>query len=268
MAKLTRIKESRKPRKLTLSPTKLNAYLSCRLAYKYTYIDRIGRFFYKPKSFHTFGATLHRALDEFHKQGGADTQSADDLVNTMRSMWSDVGYGSKLEETEHLAAAEQLLGQYHQEHIIQGAKTLFTEKQLRVDMGEFVLMGRVDRIDEHADGSLEIIDYKSGRLHVTEEEVRQDLAMGVYTLLASRLFAGRRITATIYALRSNQKATVEHTTDELAELEAMIRLLAAEIAQVDRDSDIEPTWKPDICPYCDYLRLCRKSAGWEEPSTE
>ncbi len=263
MGRLVRVKESRKPRKLTLSPTKINAYLSCRLAYKFTYIDRISRFFYKPKSFHTFGATLHRALDEFHKQGGAQMQSSEELVDTMRAMWSPVGYVSREDEAEHLAAAEKLLDQYHSGHVVEGAKTLFTEKQLKIDMGEFNLMGRVDRIDEHPDGHIDIIDYKSGRKTVTVEEVRDDLAMGIYSLLAHRTFPDTRVTCTIYALRSGEKATVEHTDAELAELEVMIRLLAAEIMQIDADSDIEPQWNPEICPHCDYLRLCRRRADWE-----
>ncbi len=268
MGRLVRIKESRKPRKLTLSPTKINAYLSCRLAYKFTYIDRISRFFYKPKSFHTFGATLHRALDEFHKQGGVEAQSAEELVNTMRAMWSPVGYASGEDEAQHLAAAEKLLDQYHSEHVVEGAKTLFTEKQLKVDLGEFNLMGRVDRIDEHPDGHIEIIDYKSGRMSVTEQEVREDLAMGIYAMLAHRTFPNTRVTCTIYALRSGEKATVEHTNEELSELEVMIRLIAAEIAQLDRDTVIDPEWKADTCPHCDYLRLCRKRADWEHHFAE
>lgn len=263
MGRLIRVKENKKPRKLTLSPTRINAYLSCRLAYKFTYIDRISRFFYKPKSFHTFGATLHRTLDEFHKQGGAEMQSAEELADTMRTMWSPAGYASAEDEAEHLAAAEKLLDQYYAEHLIERAKTLFTEKQLKVDMGEFNLMGRIDRIDEHPDGHIEIVDYKSGRLTVAEDEVREDLAMGIYALLAHRTFPDTRVICTIYALRSGEKATVEHTSAELAELEVMIRLIAAEIAKIDADSVIEPQWDPEKCPYCDYLRLCRKRIDWE-----
>jgi len=46
-------------------------------------------------------------------------------------------------------------------------------------MGPFKLSGRVDRIDRHADGALEIIDYKSGRHEVTAEDVRDSLAMTI-----------------------------------------------------------------------------------------
>jgi len=262
MVKLVRVREERRSRKLTLSPTKISTYLACRLMYKHTYIDRISRFFYTPKSFHAFGSTLHRALDEFHRMGGAETQSAEELVETMRSVWASAGYASQEEEIEHLESAERLLEQYHTEHVVAGAKTLFTEKQLRFDMGEFVLMGRIDRLDEYPDGRLEIIDYKSGRLAVTEDEVRSDLAMGIYSLLARKLYPDRAVSATIYALRSGEKATIEHSDDELAELEEMIRVLAAEIAQIDRETVIEPAWLPEVCPWCDYLRLCARKAGW------
>jgi len=263
MTRIIRKREQRKPRKLTLSPTKISTYLACRLMYKYTYINRLGRFYYTPKSYHTFGATLHRAIDEFHKAGGAETQSAEELVERVHSVWASAGYSSEEEEQAHLESATEFLEQYHTGYAVEGAKTLFTEKQLKADMGEFNLIGRIDRLDEHSDGHIEIIDYKSGRLSVDEEDIRTDLAMSIYSFLTHKTYPDRRVTATIYCLRTGDKATVEHTDEELTELEEMIRAIAAEIAQIDEETIIEPAWLPYVCPGCDYLRLCARRAGWD-----
>lgn len=263
MSRIIRIKEQRKPRKLTLSPTKINTYLICRLMYIYTYVHHLGRFYYRPKSYHTFGSTLHRTLDEFHKLGGSETQSAEDLVEKLHTAWSSAGYSTEKEELDYLESAARFLENYHSDYIVEGARTLFTEKQLKIDMGDFNLMGRLDRIDEYSDGHLEIIDNKSGRSSVNEEDVRGDIAMSIYSYLARKTFPDRHVTASIYALRSGDKATVEFTDQEMIELEEMVRVVAGEIAQIDQNTVVEPVWLTNICPGCDYLRLCARKADWD-----
>lgn len=258
----------RRARKPTLSPTKIGVYLACRLMYKYTYVLRLSRFYYVPRAAHTFGAALHRALDEYHKAGGAETQSAPQLLDRLHDTWASVGYASAEEEQNYLRSAESYLRQYHNEHRIEGARTLLTEKQLRCDMGEFVLIGRIDRVDEHVDGRIEVIDYKSGRLTVEEEDVRRDLAMGIYAYLAHRAYPGRQICATIFALRTAARATACFGGERFAEIESGVRAAAQQIAGVDKDTEIEPVFLPDVCPNCDYLRLCARQAGWEIPAPE
>ena len=255
----------RRPRKLTLSPTKIGTYLACRLMYKLTYIDRLSRFYYRPKSYHSFGGSLHKALEEYHKLGGPQTQSAEQLVDRMRQAWVSAGYASEQEEREHLESAAQFLQHYHTTHRIEGVTTLLTEKPLKLDMGEFNLMGRIDKIDEHPDGHLEVIDYKSGRLSVEEDEVRNDLAIRIYAYLARGTYPDRGITAGIYCLASGEKATVEFSDEEFTQIEDELRAVASEIAQVDEDSEIGPVWLEDVCPECDYLRLCARKAGWNSP---
>lgn len=254
---------SRKPRKPTLSPSKISTYLACRVMYHYTYIDKIGRFYYRPKAYHSFGASLHRTLEDFHKSGGAETQSPGELVEKLHTMWTSQGYASLAEEEERIGMAAEYLEHYHRNYLVEGVKTLFAEKQLKWDMESFVLLGRLDRLDQHPDGTLEVIDYKSGRLSVSEDEVRDDLAMGIYALLTRRNNPEKPVTATIYCLRTGVKASVAFTDEDLVEIEEGVRSIAEEILEVDQDSEVEPVWLPHVCPECDYLRLCARRQRWD-----
>lgn len=252
-----------KPRKPTLSPTKISTYLACRLMFKYTYIDKLSRYYYQPRSYHSFGASLHRALESFHKQGGAEAISTDQLVEKIHESWTSIGYMSLEDEQAHKEAAAQMLEHYHEEHRVAAVKTLFTEKVLRVDMGDFILMGRVDRIDEHPNGRLEVIDYKSGRLRVSEDDVRNDLAMGIYAYLLRRTYPDNPVSASIYCLRSGDVASVEFTEHELSDIAEGVTAVAREIALIDSETVIDPEWLENVCPTCDYLRLCARRAGWK-----
>lgn len=263
MVRIIGARKHRKPGKLTLSPTKINTYLACKVMYIYTYVHRLSRFYYRPKLHHSFGASLHRALEEFHKRGGAETQSTEQLTETLHQAWASLGYSSQEEEQEHLEAAAQFLEQYHADYRIEGVKTIATEKMLKHDMGEFNLMGRIDRLDEHPDGHIEVIDYKSGRMSVNQDEVRNDLAMGIYSHLVRKANPERRVTASIYCLRSGEKAEVEFSEEETTALEDGVRAIAAEIARIDEDTVVEPVWLPHVCPECDYLMLCARKMHWD-----
>lgn len=246
-----------------MSPTKISTYLACRVMYRYSYIDKIGRFYYQPKAYHSFGSSLHRTLEDFHKSGGAETQSPEQLVEKLHTAWTSQGYASAEEEEQRIGMAAEMLESYHQDHIVEGVKTLFTEKQLKWDMGEYILMGRLDRLDQHPDSTLEVIDYKSGRLSVTQEEVKDDLAMGIYALLTKKNNPILPVSATIYCLRTGEKATVSYSDEDFIEIEDGINAIAEEILQMDADSVIEPVWLPNVCPECDYLRLCARRMKWD-----
>jgi len=258
-----RTMKPKQPRKPTLSPSKISTYLACRVMYRYTYIDKIGRFYYRPKAYHSFGASLHRTLEDFHKAGGAEAQSPEQIIETLHTVWTSLGYASLQEEEQRIGMAAEMLEHYHEDYLVEGVKTILTEKQLKWDMGEFILLGRLDRLDEHPDGALEVVDYKSGRLSVTEEEVRDDLAMGIYALLAHLNNPDRPMSASIYCLRSGEKGTAAFTNEDFVEIEDGVRAIAEEILQIDEDSVIEPAWLPNVCPECDYLRLCARRMRWD-----
>jgi hypothetical protein len=133
---------------------------------------------------------------------------------------------------------------------------------LRLDLGEFVLTGRIDRLDEWPDGTLEIVDYKSGRGGVTREDVASDLAMACYQLLATHNYPDRPILATIHALRSGERASWSMPKDELAAFSEDIRALGIEI--LNRDWEVvTPAWK-ELCPECDFRPLCLKYPDFRE----
>lgn len=252
-----------KSRKPTLSPTKMLTYLACRMKYYWAYLNPMGRYFQRARAEFTFGTTLHRVLQHFHEQGGAEQVEREQLFVTYEQTWSDAGFEHAEHAEEHKELGRELLNAYYEQQMAQPgeAKVLLTEKMLRKDMGRFVLIGRLDRVDEYPDGTLEIIDYKSGRSTVTYEQVYDDFAMGCYQLLVREHYPDRPVVATIIALRSGDKATAFLAPDELKEFEAAVRELGEEIL----DKDIE-TYHPkriDLCETCEFLKLCQRQPEFE-----
>lgn len=248
----------KKPKKLRLSPTRIAAFMTCRLMYRYEYIDRIGRFYHRATVGNSFGATLHQALQDFHAAGGVEQEDAEALGQRAIAAWRSAGYADPVQEERYQALAVELLEKYHEAAEERADKTrlFLAEKMIKFDMGDFILTGRVDRIDEHlADGALEIIDYKSGPDFVSEDDVREALAMCIYQLVAKRTWPERRVFATIHALRGGVSASAELTAAELEEWEDAIRDIGRQIIETDYES-LRPRYLPEICPGCDFYRRC------------
>lgn len=258
------MRASRKPtaksaqaRKPTLSPTRINTYLECAVKYRYIYQDKLGRFYSRARAGYSFGTTLHHVLQDFHTQGA--TQTPEELVSGLEQSWVATGYKTPEQEKEHQEAGKEIVQAYHAAHQARReakVETIATEKTISCDMGRFKLSGRVDRIDRHADGLLEVIDYKSGRWDTSVEEVANSLAMCCYQLILKRNHPESRVCGTLYCLRSGIQATYALEGDALEAFARDILEIGAEILDTDYTQLVPVPNKS--CPDCDFLPLCKR----------
>ena len=248
-------------RKPIFSPTKLTTYLTCRIKYHWAYMTPYGKRMRRPNPAFAFGANLHRALEFFHTAGGAEKLSLDEFRDALNRLWSDAGFESAQQSEAFKQHGHALASQYYEAQAAQPteAVVLFTERTLRRDMGRYILTGRIDRVDEHPDGALEIIDYKSGRADIDEDQVRNDLALHCYALLLQEVYPDRPLWIAIYALRPNKKVAVPLDTNTLAEFRELLDGLVAQILDEDWDL-LAPRWIPH-CAGCEFLELCVRKLG-------
>lgn len=189
-----------------------------------------------------------------------------EMLLALDQCWVSSGYQSLEEENQMRQRGQQILSQYHQRESVRQARPFLLEKQLRWDYGQFKIMGRLDRVDELPDGTLEIIDYKSGLLDVSQENVRSSIAMQCYSRLMTRHYPDRTITATIAALAGGVSATVCFTSQELE----LFDELAAEVAAgISGTEEYLPNYGPH-CADCIYNRKCYKDGelDWEAKQNE
>ena len=251
-------------RKPTLSPSKITTYLACPVKYRWTYVDDRGKWYLRSKSYYSFGTTLHRVLQKFHDAGDSGVTTQAEVLAAYEESWIDAGFSSAEEMAEAFGEGKQILTRHVQKQLERTTptRTLFVERQFRWDMGEFALIGRVDRVDEYEDGTLEIVDYKSGRETVSQEEVASDIAMSCYQLLLRKKFPDRPVKATILALRTGESCSHAMTDQEIEEFERDIHTLGLEILNEEYE-ELTPIYKP-LCFHCDFTPLCRKHPEFQE----
>jgi len=246
------------PRKPSISPSKITTYLACPVKYRYTYVDDRARWLLRAKSYYSFGTTLHRVLQRFHDSGDAGVTTTAEVLAAYEESWIDAGFSSAEEMAEAYGEGKEILERHVTETLSRPAeaKTLFVERQLRYDLGDFVLIGRLDRVDEYEDGTLEVVDYKSGRESVSEDDVSSDIAMCCYQLLLHKKYPDKPIRARIVALRSSTSAAYAMSESEFEEFERDIAVLARMILS-ENFYERKPVRKP-MCEYCDFLPACQQ----------
>jgi len=251
-------------RKPILSPTRLTTYLACPVKYRWTFVDPRGKVFQRAKWYYSFGTSLHRALEELYKGEHTGVPVVAEAVERLEENWVSAGYVSPDEAEEALAEGRSIISSFVEAEVgrAKEVEVLDVERRIQLDVGEYVLLGVLDRINRLDDETIEVVDYKSLREGTTEDDVRYDVAMNVYQILVRSVFPANRYFSTIIALRTGEATSVEVTEDEVSEFRVALDRLASEI--LNREfQEIEPRPKA-ICRSCDFLRLCRKHPDFEE----
>ncbi|MCB8933436.1 MAG: PD-(D/E)XK nuclease family protein [Fimbriimonadaceae bacterium] len=250
--------------KPTLTPSKITTYLACPTRYRWTYVDARGRWYLRAKPTFSFGLSLHKVLERFHEQGAVETVAQ--VLQSYEENWIEAGFSSAEEMADAYAEGKEILESYVEDvrRTPATSATILIEQTLRMGLGPFELAGRLDRVDEAKGGALEILDYKTLRTEVTEDDVRTDLAMGCYAVLLRARYPGRPIAATLVAMKGGVRATAHFSDAELDALqEDLLRLGEALLSR--RFDTVSPRRIP-LCGTCEFVPLCAKQATWSDES--
>ena len=110
----------------------------------------------------------------------------------------------------------------------------------------------IDRIDKLADGSLEIIDYKTGKTKTKKDIKFEDKRQLILYQLFIEEFLGVKVGAlSYYYLESGEKFTFTATEKDITKLQLEIR---EEIAAIKK-RNFAPT-PSMMCAFCDFNSIC------------
>lgn len=235
-------------RKPQYSPSKLYVYQTCPRQYQFQYVRKLPRRAWANQS---FGVSLHRTLQAIHEQGGPEAQPLDEAKRQLERSWSSAGYDSRDQELAELARGKELLAAYYETWSGMDGTPVLLEKRMSAPFKSTTLLGIVDRVDRRSDGSLEIIDYKSG---FAPEAVRPHTVqqLSIYHYLIAQKLEETPTRHTVHYLASNVRMTLDLAPGHIDEVLAGV---FETIQRLEADSAYAPRTAPH-CAWCDYQRLC------------
>jgi hypothetical protein len=120
-------------KKLIVSNSSINIFKSCKLRFKYKYVDKIPMPTISSK-FLSFGTSVHKALAEYNKMP-VGAQDSEVLEIFLQNNWSKDGYKNSIEEQQYFDKGRNFLKQYHLNKLDVGT-VLITEEMIFNNINE------------------------------------------------------------------------------------------------------------------------------------
>jgi putative RecB family exonuclease len=202
----------------TLSPSKLSRFISCPLAFRYGYIDKLP----EPSSIHQLRGTLvHRALQLFFGEVAPAKRSVDKAQAALEAAFTELDGEGEFESLEFGASEEAafrreaatLIERYFELENPAGVHPIGLELDLRHRLGHVELRGIIDRLDRLPSGDLVIVDYKTGRAPRPEQSRARLGGVHFYAFMCEQIL-GRRPSEVRAMYLKDRVVVVESPTDQ------------------------------------------------------
>ncbi len=172
--------QSPSPARLTraVAVSTLETWLTCRRRFYYSALLRVGG---SQRSFKAkLGTLVHRAIQEFHSavrdfthvEAGAHADWSARLQDAVATVLASIDrpfepFESALETSAAIRAANRLVGRYAREleraaRDTRGFAVIASEKRVDFSLAGIAFTGKIDRVDAFADGTLALVDIKTG----------------------------------------------------------------------------------------------------------
>jgi DNA helicase II / ATP-dependent DNA helicase PcrA len=242
---------------LTLSFSQIDEYLTCPERYRLRYDIGI------PTPAHhalSYGTAIHQAIAAFHEaQARGAPLSEAELVGELRRAWQQDGYLSREHEEARFAAGADALRRFRAQQVATGAAPQAIERPFTFRLGCDEIRGRIDRIDEKADGAV-ITDYKSSDVRDqkrADAKARESLQLQVYALAHQAQTGAIPTRVQLHFVESGVVGSAQPTQRGLDK--ATHKLIAT--ADAIRERKFEPKPSAITCGYCPFRTICSASAA-------
>jgi len=254
--------------------SQLAAFSTCPLQYKFAFILKIPASIDKASL--VFGRVMHNTLynfllpllrerrtaqgslfEELNSFEKGKKDNSDNLLSEKRLMelyaefWQTDGYNTKEEREQYKKKGIESLKIFLASFLAkQPAEILYLEKKFSFKIGGDIIKGAIDRVDRLNDGSLEVVDYKTGRAK-EKLEFKDKKQLILYQLFLEE-FLGEKISLlSYYYLEGGTKLSFKPSEKEITKL----RLEVNEEISAIKKQEFIPTPSP-MCKFCDFNSIC------------
>ena len=232
-----------------LSASAIETYETCPLQFKFEREWRLSRQLHAAVK---YGAAMHRVLKTYYdSQRLGRTKTDDELLQLFRDDLANAGIEDGYQRDLYLKQGlEQLKDFLDATHASRAPEVLHTEEWFDVNIAGTKVAGRIDRIDRTADGSVVIVDYKTGKAR-SQEDADESLQLSIYAIAAQTKWGYRVRDLAFHNLEGNIAVVSKRAEFQLEQARERVQAAARGIAEGNFEAKMG-----FHCTYCAFRALC------------
>ncbi len=248
--------------------TQIKIYDLCPLRYKLIYIDKLPT---KGNAKQSFGQSLHKTLEIFIKriidkkthqqinlfqQNNINEQnilpSKEELYKIFEQYWIDEWYTDKQEQEKYKQQGKNILSEFYEKIKQQDINKFYkVEQNFKIKIQDYIIKGRIDRIDKDGNNLLYIIDYKT-REKKKSLTTYDKFQLILYKLAIEQLLKQEIKKLSYYYLQDNQEIDIKIKEKDIEKFMDWVLTCIQNILSQNYKA------KPGShCKYCEFKYICK-----------
>ncbi|MGA8681547.1 MAG: PD-(D/E)XK nuclease family protein [Acidimicrobiales bacterium] len=256
----------------TLTPSKISSFTSCPLSFRFSVVERLPEVA-SPQA--VKGTLVHRALQLLFSEREAGHRDRLEAESALLRAWDEMRESTEVvelslpedEQASFVRDASSLLDRYFELEDPNTVTPVGLELDLKAEMDGMTLRGIIDRLDRMADGSLAVVDYKTGRAPRAEQSRSRLSSVQLYAFLCEQVLGTRPAVVRLMYLRDRVVVSADATDQSLRGVHQRARAVWAAIERACDRSDFRPN-PSALCKWCSFQEYCPAFGGDPERAAE
>ncbi|MCU1395155.1 MAG: hypothetical protein JWM34_3583 [Ilumatobacteraceae bacterium] len=248
----------------SLSPSRVESFLSCPMQFRFASIEKIAE---PPQVHMTRGSLVHRALELLFTRP-AHLRTAEEAVVALDEAIAEYRVDPEFldlrlsdpQASVLFAEALDLVHKYLQMEDPRAIHDIGLELRLEAAVGDLTLRGIIDRLDLDDDGNLIVVDYKTGRAPSANWEQGKMTGVHFYSFLCQALFG--RIPSKIRLMYLKTGEVIEATPS--AQSVRFVTTRTTAVLKAVEKACVSGTFQPrvsSLCGSCSFKQWCPAFGG-------
>jgi putative RecB family exonuclease len=248
----------------SLSPSRVEAFTSCPMAFRFASIERIP----EPPSIHASkGSFVHRVLEVLFTRPAAGrtpeaAREAFDVARAEYEVHPDVtllGLDEAANEAFFTDGWSLVEGYLRMEDPTT-VRDIGLELRLEAPVGDLSVRGIIDRLEIDADDRLVITDYKTGRPPGPQYEQSKMGGVHIYSFLCEAVLGQRPAAVRLMYVRTGDVITATPSAESIRFITTRTTAVWKAVARACETGDFRPRQGP-LCNSCSYKPWCPAFGG-------
>lgn len=247
-------------KQIKVSATRINTFLSCKQKYWFSYYDKLPKL---SNPAFKLGLAVHESLELAGSIWMEKEKFTEEDIKAIIKKYDEVSIREGIEEYESHLEGKDLVKK-RLSNFISGEKLIGLELKFGFwgsDSGPQItskygvpLIGAIDKVEKYNEDTLLVIDYKTSKTAPTPSQLKNDLQLSIYDLVARKIWPSyKRVVLALDLLKSEVLYTYR-TDEQREEFELYLKQVYDSMLSL-KPEDVEASLNV-LCPWCDFKDYC------------